>query len=95
MADGFAAQLTDLDTIAKQFLPQAAAGLRAPIGVISANESVLGAGHLPAVDGMLQAYENFTYNLANRQSTAAERVGETAQALTEIVEVYRRTDGAD
>jgi hypothetical protein len=90
----FAAHLGDLDEIAGRLLPTAAAALRAPIGVIAANEGFTGPGTLASVPGMQASYENFTYNLANRQSTAAQRVDETAQALKEIVEVYRRTDGA-
>jgi len=90
---GFAVDVDDLDKIAKEYLPQAADALRAPINVIMAREGINGPGNLPAVAAMDAEYSGFVSSIGNRQAKGCGRIDETAQALREIIALYRRVDG--
>lgn len=90
---GFAVELGELETIAKVYLPQAAAALRVPIGVITAHEGLAGPGRLSAMFPMEDEYAAFTTSIGNQQRIGCERIDETVEALREVVELYRRADG--
>lgn len=89
----FAVELNALDEIANKFLPNAAAALREPVRVITAHEGLEGPGRLQAVYDMEGAYANLTDSIGNRQSFGCDRIDETAQALRDIIALYRRADG--
>jgi hypothetical protein len=90
---GFAVDVNDLDMIANSYLPQAAAALRAPINVIMSREGINGPGTLPAVSAMEAEYSGFVSSIGSRQQKGCGRIDETAQALREIIALYRRVDG--
>ncbi|MBC6448067.1 hypothetical protein [Actinokineospora xionganensis] len=89
----FAVELNALDEIANKFLPNAASALRAPVEIITAHEGLEGPGRLQAVYDMEGAYANFTDSIGHRQSRGCDRIDETAQALRDIIALYRRADG--
>lgn len=90
---GFAVDVTELDKIATEYLPRAAEALRAPIPVIMTRESINGGGNVAAVGAMEAEYSGFVSSIGNRQKLGCERIDATAQALREIVALYRRVDG--
>jgi hypothetical protein len=90
---GFAVDVGELDDIANTILPQAADALRAPINSITAREGFSGPGDLPAVGAMESEYAGFTGSIGYRQKIGCDRIDATAQALREIVALYRRVDG--
>ncbi|MGW5051390.1 hypothetical protein [Actinokineospora sp. NPDC004072] len=89
----FQAQVDGLDEIANRFLPNVAEAIRAPVPIITAHEGLEGPGRFQAVYDMEHAYAHFTDSIGNRQRLGAERVDETAQALREVIALYRRADG--
>lgn len=90
---GFAVDVGELDMIANTYLPQAADALRAPINTIMAREGINGPGNLAAMRAMEAEYSGFVSTIGNRQAKGCVRIDETAQALREIVALYRRVDG--
>jgi hypothetical protein len=90
---GFAVDVTELDMIANTNLPQAADALRAPINLIMAREGINGGGNLAAVSAMEAEYSGFVSSIGKRQAQGCGRIDETAQALRDIVALYRKVDG--
>lgn len=89
----FAVDVGELDMIANTNLPQAADALRAPINMIMAREGINGVGNLAAVSAMEAEYSGFVSTIGKRQTQGCDRIDQTAQALREIVALYRRVDG--
>jgi hypothetical protein len=52
-----------------------------------------GPGTFGAVYPMEHAYARFTDMIGTRLWLGAERIDETAEVLTEIIDIYRRADG--
>lgn len=90
---GFAVDLTELDQIANEYLPQAVAVLQGAIGVIKAHQGLEGPGLLAEVSPMQDEYAAFTDSLGNQQRIGCERIEASIEALREIIELYRRVDG--
>jgi hypothetical protein len=100
MATGFSIHLDEAEKACKFVdgsLPKAAAGLREPIAVVRTFESWNtvpdAAVGFVSFHEMMVAYEDFCETLAQRQIRACNIMDDTAQALREIVAVYRRVDG--
>lgn len=91
--DKFRVHLPELEEIATQDLPAVANALRAPANVLVAHEGLEGPGQLQAVYAMEGAYAHFTDSVAARHRTGSDRIDATAEALRDIVELYRRADG--
>ena len=92
--DGFAVDLSELDKAANQCLPAAADVLRPPGQLLATYEGLEGSVRGDAAGTMPAAYGSFTWFLGDRQRRICDVIDATAQALQEIAEVYRRTDGA-
>lgn len=90
---GFAVDVGELDQIANSTLPEVVDALRAPIKVITAREGIDGPRSLPALAAMEAEYAGFTGGIGYRQQVGCARIEATAQALREIVALYRRVDG--
>lgn len=90
---GFAVDVGELDKIANSTLPEVVDALRAPIGVITKREGFNGPGNLAAVAAMESEYAGFTGSIGYRQKIGCDRIDATAQALREVVALYRRVDG--
>lgn len=94
---GFSIDVDEADKACRQgdgSLPQAAAMLRAPITDLVSYEGWDGGlGRFDAVDRMQATYQNFCDVLGKRQARACEIMDDTAEALREIVALYRRVDG--
>jgi hypothetical protein len=91
--DGFRVNLPELERIATQHLPGVAELLRGPANVAMTHEGLEGPGRFGPVYAMEGAYARFTDSVAIRQRTGADRIEQTAQALSNIVDLYRRADG--
>lgn len=89
---GFITQVTELERHAAE-LPQVAAALRKPLGILREHTSTARPQQVAAVSAVERQYGTFTEELARRQSTAADRIDATAEALYDIAQVYRRVDG--
>ena len=90
---GFEAHLGTLDEVATSLLPAAASILRAPVDVIVSPESIQGSGRFPAMEAMENAYVAFAGAVGGRQWLGCDRIDVAAQALRDIVRLYRRVDG--
>jgi hypothetical protein len=91
--DGFRIHLPELERIATQHLPAVAQALRGPADVVMSHEGLEGPGRFGAVYAMEGAYARYTDSVGIRQRTGAERIEQTAIALRNIVNLYRRADG--
>jgi hypothetical protein len=91
--DGFKVNLPELESIAVQHLPAVANALRGPATVVLTHEGLEGPGQFDPVYAMERAYAHFTDSVGIRQRTGCDRIDQTAQALKEIVDLYRRADG--
>ncbi|WP_132121098.1 hypothetical protein [Actinocrispum wychmicini] len=91
--DTFEVDLSALDKIAAQDLPAIATALRGIANVVTTHEGLEGPGHLDAVYAMEGAYAHFTDSVGNRQRIACDRIDATANALRDVVNLYRRADG--
>lgn len=74
-------------------LPQVAANLRKPLAILTEHTATPRPTDVAAVSAMEREYGAFTEEIAGRQRTACDRIEDTAQALAEIVDLYRRVDG--
>ena len=97
---GFSVDLNEVEKACKVnggTLPKAVAGLREPIASVRAFESWNtvpdAAVGFVSFHEMMGAYEDFCETLAQSQIQACDIMDDTAQALREIVAVYRRVDG--
>ncbi|MGQ0840281.1 hypothetical protein [Actinokineospora sp.] len=90
----FAVDLAEAEKAVADSLPAAAEYIRAPIGTLTAHEGFGAAlGHSPAANSAQTVYAGFTDYLAGRLSRTAEVTEATADALADILALYRRADG--
>ena len=91
---GFRIDLAEAQKAADTSLPNLAAALRGPIPVLNAHEGLGGpGGDLAAVRSVQFAYAVYTDVLADRLRKGCAAIDATAQALRDILTVYRRADG--
>lgn len=91
--DGFTVNLDDAEKAATQSLPAAASLLRDPIGKLLSQVDFEGANVYSASDRAMKAFGLYKEGLGRRQGDIAGVIDETAEALKDIVTVYRRADG--
>lgn len=91
---GFAIDLNEAQKAAEQSLPNLAAHLRGPVAVLLSHEGLHGpGGYLQAVRNVQGVYAGYTDVLADRLRRGCAVIDATAEALRDIVQVYRRADG--
>ena len=90
---GFDVDLVELEKTANGYLPAAVEALRGPIAVITSHEGLEGPGKFAEVGAMEYAYAAFTDDIGGQQRIGCERIEATAQALREIIALYRKADG--
>jgi hypothetical protein len=90
---GFELDLTDLEPVASTVLPDVAAALAPSATTILTYDSLEGPGHLAAVSSVEGAYESFTDLIGERLVLGGHRISATAQALRDVIALYRRADG--
>lgn len=89
---GFVTQVGELAKFAAD-LPAVADALRKPVAVLTEHTPTPRPLQVAAVFAMEGQYSLFTEDLATRQRDMCDRIDETAEALREIAELYRRVDG--
>jgi hypothetical protein len=92
-SEGFSVQVDLLDEAARTTLPAVADTLRAPIKVMTDHRPTARPMTVDVVSSMEREYGAFTQEIGNRQRAGADIVDATADALRDIVAVYRRVDG--
>lgn len=90
---GFQVHLDELEHGATTVLPRVADILRPPAKVLSIHEGLGGPTATREATGVQETYAAYMDFLAARQNRLCDAVGETAEALRQIVELYRRADG--
>lgn len=91
---GFQIDLTEAQKAADSSLPTLADHLRGPVNVLFSHEGLHGpGGDLKAVRHVQGVYAGYTDVLAERLRKACEVIDANAQALRDIITVYRRADG--
>ena len=91
---GFRIDLAEAQKAADTSLPNLAAALRGPIPVLNAHEGLTGpGGDLDSTRAAQGAYAAYTDVLADRLRKGCQVIDTTAQALRDILAVYRRADG--
>ncbi|GGS16017.1 hypothetical protein [Actinokineospora fastidiosa] len=92
---GFEVDVDRAHQAATVSLPQAAFHLARPASLLKQHEGLRrdGGESLPALDALQVTYATYSDNLAARLVDAVGIIHETAQALEEIVLLYRRADG--
>lgn len=91
--DGFTVNVNDVEQAATQSLPHAAAALRVPISDLVSLVDFEGPNVFSASDRAMKAFGLYKDTVGRRQIDIARVVDETAEALMDIVTVYRRADG--
>ena len=91
--DGFTICLDDVEHAATQSLPNAAGALRVPIKDLVSHVDIEGVNVYSASNRAMKAFGLYKETVGRRQMDIARVVDETAEALGEIVTVYRRADG--
>lgn len=91
--DGFTVNVNDVEQAATQSLPTAAGLLRVPIRDLVAHVDFEGPNVYSAADRATKAFALYKETIGRRQQDIARVVDETAEALLDIVTVYRRADG--
>ncbi|MFL6126462.1 hypothetical protein [Actinophytocola sp.] len=90
--EGFAVNVAELDRLAAA-LPAVADALRPPIAVLGEHTPTPRPRQIAAVSRLEKWYGTFTQEIAARQRVACDRIVDTAGALHDIAQVYRRVDG--
>jgi hypothetical protein len=91
---GFRIDLAEAQKAADTSLPNLAAALRGPIPVLNAHEGLTGpGGDLDSTRAVQGAYAAYTDVLADRLRKGCQVIDMTAEALRDILTVYRRADG--
>jgi hypothetical protein len=93
---GFTARLDEMECAAKEVtgsIPVAAALLRAPVADLREFNDLNGSGRFDPAYDVQTAYESYVEVLAERQARACDIMDDTAEALREIIALYRRVDG--
>ena len=91
--DGFTVNLNEADQAASQSLPAAASMLRDSVTNLVALVDFEGPNVYSASDRATNQFGLYKEGLGRRQRDIARVVDETAEALKDIVNVYRRVDG--
>lgn len=91
--DGFTVNINDVEHAATQSLPNADAAIRVPISDLVSHVDFEGANVYSASDSATKAFGLYKEAVGRRQMDIARVVDETAEALMDIVTVYRRADG--
>ena len=90
---GFTVALNEVEQAATQSLPTAEAALRVPIHDLVSRADFEGVNVFSASDRATKAFSLYKETVGRRQMDIARVVNETAEALMDIVNVYRRADG--
>lgn len=96
MPDGFTIDLDEAEKACRAgegSLPQAAALLREPIVDLISYEGWNGIGSFDAVDRVQATYQALCEVFGERQMRACDVMDANAEALREIIALYRRVDG--
>lgn len=91
---GFTVQLDEAQKAADVHLPAAADHIREPMGVLRAHEG-FGGSEGGASTKAQRAYAGVTDYLAGHLEKGAQVTEGIAQALRDILDLYRRADGQD
>lgn len=91
--DGFTIELQAAEQAATQSLPTAAAALRVPIHDLVSHVDFEGVNAYSASYRAMKAFGLYKESVGRRQMDIARVVDETAEALMDIVTVYKRADG--
>jgi hypothetical protein len=91
--DGFTVNLDEAERAATQSLPMAASLLRDPVSELVSLVDFEGANVYSASDRAMKAFGLYKEGLGRRQQAIAGVIDDTAEALMDIVNVYRRADG--
>lgn len=89
----FEAELDFLAPVAREVLPRIAEVLRTQRAALTTHEGLEGPGAFDAVHSMERAYADYTDLLGTRLWLGAERIDDTAEALRNIIDLYRKADG--
>ena len=90
--EGFAVRVDELDRLAAA-LPDVADAMRLPIALLTEHTPTPRPQQVAAVSRLEKWYGTLTQEIAIRQRTACDRIVDTADALHDIAQVYRRVDG--
>lgn len=90
---GFTVNITEVEQAATQSLPHAAALLRVPIKDLMSHVDLQGANVYSASDRVMKNFALYEESIGHRQQEIARVVDEAAEALMDIVTVYKRADG--
>ena len=93
MTDQFTIDLDQAEQAATQQLPMVAEMLREPVNILRTHEGMSGFSDFPPATSVQNCYSAITDFLSVRQAAASYSVSATAEALKQIVDVYRRIDG--
>jgi hypothetical protein len=91
--DGFTVNINDVEQAATKSLPAAANALRAPISDLVSLVDFEGPNVYSAADRATKAFGLYKESVGRRQMDIARVVDEAAEALMDIVTVYKRADG--
>jgi hypothetical protein len=94
--DGFTADITEMDKAARYpggSLPHAIELLRDPVSTLIVHEGFEGSGRFDATDRLQVAYRAWGEVLGQRLERACEVMDANAEALRDIIALYRRVDG--
>lgn len=96
MHDGFAIDLDEADKAARYpggSLPHAVELLRAPISGLTVHDEFVRPGMFDAADRLQVVFPGWCEALGHRLERACEVMDANAEALREIIALYRRVDG--
>jgi hypothetical protein len=91
MPDGFSVQVDELDKAADESLKPVADYLWEVAKQVK-RSSVDGGG---LAETFTEAYAQYTDEVGDRQAEGCARIDDTADALRDIADLYRRADGQD
>jgi hypothetical protein len=91
--DGFTFHVNEAEKAAKESLPAVADLLRAPARVLTSHEWMGGAGVVEQAAITQRTYGMYIDMLGRRQYQVANVALDTAEALQDVIDLYRRADG--
>lgn len=91
--DGFTFHINEAQKAVTEALPAAADHLNAPVSALVGQDWLGGTGNVAKAAGAQYAYLHYKDMLARRQCTVIDVVNSTADALQEVIDLYRRADG--
>jgi hypothetical protein len=90
---GTRARVNEAEKAAKESLPAVADLLGAPASVLTSHEGMGGPGVVDDAAAVQRSYTVFTEFLGIRQRDVAGIAMDTAAALQDVINLYRRADG--